>query len=614
MPRSLRRFAAAVATGTVAAVVSALAVASPATAVPPDLGQKVAIAAYIPPTDSTSWASLTGGDPRLGFIVANVANGPDTAVNAAWKSRIDAAHAAGTKVLGYVDSGYFGASTPVRQTLQGDTDATAWLVQAEQDIDRWYSFYGSSIDGIFIDDGMNVCGPGSTNTYADLYSQLNDYIHANHPGSLTVVNPGITVPECYEDTADVVVTFEGPASEYLNPPAGRAPAAWEYDANPDRIWNIVYDVSAAQLPSVMARSKSNNAGYIQATPDTLPNPYDTAPTGSYWTDELAATRATATTVPAAPAQPTVVSRYSTGVDLRWASSSSSSVVGYDVYRGAVKVGYVANSRPDPSEFTDVGLTPNTAYSYSVRARHRDGKVSAPSPARSVTTDVVWGQTPGAPGSPTASNLTANGVRVAWTASTVGNDPLAFYDVYLDGTRVVTVTPSVLGIHLGYLKPGTAYAITIRARTTSNATSPASATLAITTPDPTAVDSLSVVYGSSTATFQARFNLIYNFHHVFIDSDGSATTGYQIGGIGADWMLENGSFFQHLGTANTFDWSSVAAVPAPLVQSQAPSAGGVWTWQVPSSVFGSAASLQSVFNGSGSSVDYTSPVITTAKGA
>ncbi|MEK8169742.1 spherulation-specific family 4 protein [Streptomyces sp. M19] len=148
----------------------------------------MAVPAYIPPADSASWDQLTGAGEGLGVVVANPNSGPGTSVDPAWQGVIDATHGNGTRVIGYVDTGYFGFTG--RQTEGGSTDAAAWTAQAKRHIDTWYSLYGDSVDGIFFDDGLGDCGPESgSEEYVTLYRELNDYVHSTHPGSLTVDNP-----------------------------------------------------------------------------------------------------------------------------------------------------------------------------------------------------------------------------------------------------------------------------------------------------------------------------------------------------------------------------------------------------------------------------------------
>jgi hypothetical protein len=51
---------------------------------------------------------------------------------------------------------------------------------------------------------------------------------------------------------------------------------------------VIYATSTTSAMSTAVRlSRARNAGYVYVTPDTLPNPYDTLPTGSYWSSELA---------------------------------------------------------------------------------------------------------------------------------------------------------------------------------------------------------------------------------------------------------------------------------------------------------------------------------------
>ncbi|MFF3350133.1 cellulase family glycosylhydrolase [Streptomyces sp. NPDC002779] len=90
-----------------------------------------------------------------------------------------------------------------------------------------------------------------------------------------------------------------------------------------------------------------------------------------------------TQAPTAPTGLASTAKTSTSVSLSWtASTDNTRVTGYDVYRGTTKV----NAAPvTGATYTDTGLSPSTAYSYTVRARDAAGNVSAPSAALSVTT-------------------------------------------------------------------------------------------------------------------------------------------------------------------------------------------------------------------------------------
>lgn len=94
-----------------------------------------------------------------------------------------------------------------------------------------------------------------------------------------------------------------------------------------------------------------------------------------------------TTPPSVPAGLTSTGRTNTTISLSWSASTDnaggSGVAGYDVYRGAAIVG-----SPTGTSFTDSGLTPNTTYSYRVRARDNATNASAQSGAVSATTTNV----------------------------------------------------------------------------------------------------------------------------------------------------------------------------------------------------------------------------------
>jgi aryl-phospho-beta-D-glucosidase BglC (GH1 family) len=91
-----------------------------------------------------------------------------------------------------------------------------------------------------------------------------------------------------------------------------------------------------------------------------------------------------TTAPTVPAGLDATAKTAGSVSLSWSASTDNvRVTGYDVYRGATKVNTVPVTG---TSFTDTGLSPSTAYRYTVRARDAAGNVSAPSAALSVTTD------------------------------------------------------------------------------------------------------------------------------------------------------------------------------------------------------------------------------------
>ncbi|MET9254580.1 cellulase family glycosylhydrolase [Streptomyces sp. NPDC003717] len=181
--------------------------------------------------------------------------------------------------------------------------------------------------------------------------------------------------------------------------------------------------------------------------------------------------------PSAPAQLRSTAKTSTSVTLAWnAATDDTGVTGYDVYRGATKVG-----SPTTTGFTDTGLTAGTAYSYTVRARDAAGNVSSPSGALSVTTETGGGggdtQAPSAPAQLRSTGKTASSVGLAWDAAT-DNVGVTGYDVYRGATKVGSATGT--SYNDTGLSAATAYTYTVRARDAAGNTSAASNTVSVTT--------------------------------------------------------------------------------------------------------------------------------------
>lgn len=283
---SVRREGMAALTGVVVLAASAL-IGLPAhadTTRHPD--QQIAVPAYFPTSDTTSWSEMARYGDHIGFVIANVNSGPGSAVDPGWQHVLDEMYSTGTTPVGYVDTGYLGFTG--RSTRAGAADVASWLAQVERDVDSWFDFYGNDIDGIFFDQTESTCGPGAgSDEYVNLYKVLNRYVHDKYPGSLTIDNPGVPVPECYSHAADVLVTFEGDYADYVNPTSGFVPQQWQLAGDSARFFNLVFDVPETGIRTAMMQSKQDNVGTVYLTDRTLgSNPWQAAPSPHYLEREL----------------------------------------------------------------------------------------------------------------------------------------------------------------------------------------------------------------------------------------------------------------------------------------------------------------------------------------
>ncbi len=167
-----------------------------------------------------------------------------------------------------------------------------------------------------------------------------------------------------------------------------------------------------------------------------------------------------TTPPGVPAGLASPSRTATGVSLAWNASTDnaggSGVAGYDVFRNGTMVG-----SPNGTSFTSTGLTANTTYSFTVRARDGAGNASAQSAAISVKTlSASCATLPSVPSGLASPSQTASSVTLTWNASTPGANCTVEYRVFRGGSQVAQVaTPSAT---IGGLAANTTYSFTVAA--------------------------------------------------------------------------------------------------------------------------------------------------------
>ncbi|MBB2922241.1 glycoside hydrolase family 48 protein [Cellulomonas cellasea] len=222
--------------------------------------------------------------------------------------------------------------------------------------------------------------------------------------------------------------------------------------------------------------------------------------------------------PTVPTALTSTAKTATSVTLGWtASTDNVRVTGYDVYRGATKVGSATGTT-----YTDTGLTAATAYSYTVRAKDAAGNVSDPSTALSVTTNEGGGTVdttpPSAPLGLVSPSQTTSSVALTWQPST---DDVAVtgYDVYRGTTRVGSITTTSYS-DTG-LTANTAYSYTVRAKDAAGNVSTPSAALSVTTSPEVTPGACKVTY--TTSDWNSGFTA-----SVKVTNTGAALSSWKLG--------------------------------------------------------------------------------------
>jgi Spherulation-specific family 4 len=218
--------------------------------------QKIAVPSYFYP--GGGWNQLRQGAPTVGLAIINPNSGPGTQQDANYVHEVDASKASGVRVLGYVATGY-----GTRSQAAIKADIAKYL--------RWYA-----VDGIFLDEAPYSC------LRKPYYQSLYRHIKAAQPDATVVINPGDVTGECFMQTADIIVNFEGSHAAYQK----WQPAGWETRYTADRFWHLVYNTSLVNLSATVGLSKQRHAGWIYVTPDRMNNPWDTLPSRAYWRQEV----------------------------------------------------------------------------------------------------------------------------------------------------------------------------------------------------------------------------------------------------------------------------------------------------------------------------------------
>jgi hypothetical protein len=197
--------------------------------------------------------------------------------------------------------------------------------------------------------------------------------------------------------------------------------------------------------------------------------------GSSWT-LLSGTGGPADIVaPSTPATPSAIGTSSNQIRVVWgASADIVGVTGYYIYRGGVQIAEVTSSL----SYTDIGLNPNTAYSYQVAAHDSAGNLStkagpvsattfaspvgsggslsgsqaAPPPSIQLTTEgsldwAHWGLSSATAFDHKAgASLISNYTAIGGPATQYTNNPSGF--TWTGGTPTATATNTTTGVYIG----------------------------------------------------------------------------------------------------------------------------------------------------------------------
>jgi Spherulation-specific family 4 len=282
-----------------AASFAAICVTSVAQATPLEL---IVPAYFYPSFSGSHWDQLTAqaaaGTPITAIM--NPGSGPGAAVNSDYTAAITTFRAAGGKVLGYVPTGYAGASVNAGASCQPAVGTTYTVSDVTACAQQYKNFY--AVDGIFLDEFTNTSGIVELNFYRQIYQNLKG-AGGIDPTWRIMGNPGTSVPPEYfangQLTADTIVSFEQIGANYVN----YAPAPGAATGSPSQFAHLVYNVAGPlQAEAFVARVSSLGVGSIFVTNDNFCqgaalctntnsdfNPWDTLP--GYWNELNAQVRA-----------------------------------------------------------------------------------------------------------------------------------------------------------------------------------------------------------------------------------------------------------------------------------------------------------------------------------
>lgn len=188
---------------------------------------------------------FNAGGAKVGFVVANVYNGPGAAVDSNWTRVINQSVANGIAVYGYVYTEYGARSA----------------AEVEADIQKWLALY-PQVTGFFLDETATALDKLS------YYGGRYNFIKGINAEFQVVINPGTITPEEYMAVCDVNTIFESTLESWTT----KAFPGWMGNYGEERFYAIVYNtLTEEQMHGVVDRAAQLNIGKLFVTDKLSPS-------------------------------------------------------------------------------------------------------------------------------------------------------------------------------------------------------------------------------------------------------------------------------------------------------------------------------------------------------
>lgn len=221
--------------------------------------QSVVLAAYsYPSADSDYWKAVIKEDGKnIPYVIINPNSGPGEETDSNYARQLKENMKAGIKNIAYIRTNY--QKRPLEKVLA--------------DVDKYYELYGKdNLSGFFFDE----VGVDDANQPAYMKA-VYEYVKGKGKENIVVANPGRQITDKLAPYADIFVTSEITADEYINRFTEPESEFENDEDNFSHIWHIVYAAKPDQYEEIIKLSKRRNAGWIMVTNGVQPNPYDKLP-------------------------------------------------------------------------------------------------------------------------------------------------------------------------------------------------------------------------------------------------------------------------------------------------------------------------------------------------